>query len=49
MISRFIQKRRKVFEDDSEKVDKILEEGGKKAREVAKETLGEVKEAMGIK
>lgn len=44
-----IQKRRKTFEGNPEMVDKILEDGAKKARQIAKSTLDEVKEAMGIK
>jgi len=43
-----IQKRRKVFENDQNKVDEILKKGAEKARKVAKETLNEVKNAMGI-
>lgn len=43
-----IQKKRALFEKDTEKVDRILAEGAEKARKVAKTTLVEVKEAMGI-
>lgn len=43
-----IQERRREFEDNPEKVDKILEEGARKARLVASKTLKEVKEAMGL-
>jgi tryptophanyl-tRNA synthetase len=43
-----IQERRKIFEEDPERVDKILEEGAKKAREIASTRLYEVKKAMGI-
>lgn len=44
-----VQKRSKAYEKDPKMVDKILEEGAKRAREVAKSTLTEVKEAMGVK
>ncbi len=43
-----IQKRRALFEKDTDKVDKILAEGAEKARKVAKTTLVEVRKAMGI-
>lgn len=43
-----IQKRREEFEANPAKVDKILEEGAKKASAVASKTLKEVKEAMGL-
>jgi tryptophanyl-tRNA synthetase len=43
-----IQEKRKKFESDPELVDKILEEGAKKARRVAEETVAEVKEKMGL-
>lgn len=43
-----IQKKRREFEQDPESVDKILEEGTKKAKIVASKTLKEVKEAMGL-
>lgn len=44
-----IQERRKIFEEDPERVDKILEKGSEKARSEARKTLDEVKKAMGIK
>ena len=37
---------RKYYEERPELVDKILIEGTNKAREVAKQTMKEVKEAM---
>jgi len=43
-----IQKKRKKYENDPKLVRKILDEGAEKARKVAKETLREVKEAMGL-
>lgn len=43
-----IQKRRKDFEKDPEKVDRILKEGAARARTEAQKTLREVKEAMGL-
>ncbi len=43
-----IQKRRKTFEDDPKLVDKIIEDGARKAREIAKKTVKEVKEKMGL-
>ena len=43
-----IQKKRALFERDGDKVDKILAEGARKARKVAKATLVEVRKAMGI-
>jgi len=43
-----IQERRKVFENDPNKVDEILRKGAEKARKVARETLNEVKDAMGL-
>ncbi len=41
-----IKEKRKQYEDNPELVEKILFEGTKKAREVAKETLKKVKEKM---
>lgn len=41
-----IQEKRKYFEDHPEIVEKILEEGTKKARKVATETLKKVKQKM---
>lgn len=43
-----IQNRRKRFENDPALVESILKEGAQKARKVAKETLKEVKEKMGL-
>ena len=43
-----IQEKRKELEKDVKYVDKVIEEGGKKARKIAKETLKEVKEKMGL-
>jgi len=43
-----IQERRKKLEKDSKYVDGILEDGAKKARKLAQETLVEVKEKMGL-
>jgi tryptophanyl-tRNA synthetase len=43
-----IQERRKIYEEDSSLVDRILDEGAQKARKIASETLKEVKEKMGL-
>ena len=43
-----IQEKRKQLEAKPEYVDKVIEEGAKKAREIARETLQEVKEKMGF-
>lgn len=43
-----IQERRKYFEEHPEEVEKILEEGKNYAREIAQETLKEVREKMGL-
>ncbi len=43
-----IQKKRKELEANPEYVDKVLEEGAKKAQEIARETLKEVKQKMGL-
>ncbi len=43
-----IQKRRKYYEGRPEEVDKILEEGRKYCSKIAKQTLQEAKEAMGL-
>lgn len=43
-----IQKRRADLEKNPQEVERILDSGAKKAREVAKQTLFEVKEAMGL-
>jgi tryptophanyl-tRNA synthetase len=42
------QEKRKTFEKDTKLVERVLKDGSSKAREVAKETLNEVKKAMGI-
>ena len=42
-----IRERRAEF-DDEKKLTEILTEGTKKARSVAEETIGEVKDAMGV-
>ena len=41
-----IREKRKYYEAHPEEVDKVLIEGTKKAREVAKETMKKVKKAM---
>jgi len=43
-----IQERRKEFENSPAKVNKIIEEGAEKAKSIAKETVREVKEKMGL-
>ena len=43
-----IQERRKYFEKNPKEVDKIIKEGGQKARKIAEETVKEVKEKMGF-
>jgi tryptophanyl-tRNA synthetase len=43
-----IQEKRKIFENDPSLVEKILEEGAKRAGKVAQETLKETRKAMGI-
>jgi tryptophanyl-tRNA synthetase len=43
-----IQKKRAQLEKDSAYVEKVLKEGAQKAREIAGQTLREVKEKMGI-
>ncbi len=43
-----IQEKRKELEGKPEYVDKVIKEGAEKARKVAKETLKEVKEKMGL-
>lgn len=43
-----IQQRRSELEGDKSYIDKILKEGAEKAREVASETVKEVKVAMGL-
>jgi tryptophanyl-tRNA synthetase len=42
------QERRKQFSEDKEFLNRVLKEGAEKAREVARSTLKEVKEAIGI-
>jgi tryptophanyl-tRNA synthetase len=44
-----IQKKRKELERKPEEVDRIIKEGAEKARQIAKETLKEVKEKMGLR
>lgn len=44
-----IQKKRKKYEENPKLVDKIIEDGTKRARKIARETLNEVKEAMGLR
>lgn len=43
-----IQERRKIYENDPSLVDRIISEGAEKARKIAKETIKEVKEKMGL-
>jgi tryptophanyl-tRNA synthetase len=43
-----IQKKRKYYEDHPQEVDEILEEGREYCSKIAKETLREAKEAMGL-
>ncbi len=43
-----IQKKRAVLEKDPSYIEKVLEDGAKKTRKVASETLQEVKKTMGI-
>lgn len=43
-----IREKRKYYEENKEEVMKILEDGNKRAREVTKKTLSDVKDAMGI-
>jgi tryptophanyl-tRNA synthetase len=43
-----IQKKRKYYEDRPQEVDRILEEGRQYCSKIAKETLREAKEAMGL-
>ena len=43
-----IRERRSGYEQESEAVEEILREGTRRAREVAKETMGQVREAMGL-
>lgn len=43
-----IQEKRKIYEDDPSLVDRIINEGAKKARKIAKETIKEVKEKIGL-
>lgn len=44
-----IQEKRKHFEDSPEEVDRIIKEGAKKASEIARKTVDEVKDKMGFK
>lgn len=41
-----IREKRKYYEEHLDEVDKVIEEGTKKARLVAKETMKKVKKAM---
>ncbi len=43
-----IQKKRKYYEEHPQEVDKILEEGRKYCSKIARQTLREAKEAMGL-
>jgi tryptophanyl-tRNA synthetase len=43
-----VQERRRIYEDDPSLVDRILEEGAEKARKIARGTLAEVREKMGL-
>ena len=43
-----IQERRKIYEEDSSLVTRILKEGAEKARKVAEKTIKEVKEKIGL-
>jgi tryptophanyl-tRNA synthetase len=43
-----IRERREMFEKNKDQVKKILLDGSKKAREIASETLKDVKKAMQI-
>lgn len=43
-----MQEKRKELESNTRYVDKVIREGAEKAREVAQETLDEVKEKMGL-
>ncbi len=43
-----MRERRKVFENDIEKVKEILKKGGEKAKEVAAKKMEEVREAIGV-
>ena len=43
-----IQDKRKELESKPHEVDRIIEEGGEKARVIAKKTVQEVKEKMGL-
>lgn len=43
-----IQEKRRELESDPKKVDKIIEDGNEKSRTIAKETVREVREKMGL-
>jgi len=43
-----IQKLRKVYEDDPSLVERIIEDGAEKARRIARETIADVKEKIGL-
>jgi len=43
-----IQEKRKELENKPDYIEEVIKSGDKKAREIAKETLNEIKEAMGL-
>ncbi len=43
-----LQERRKKIEQDQTYIDKVIREGGEKARAIAGQTVKEVKEKMGL-
>ena len=43
-----MQEKRRKLEANSEYVDKVIEEGAKKAREIAQDTIDEVRYKMGL-
>ena len=43
-----IQEKRKELENKPKYIEEVIEEGSKKARKVARQTLNEIKEAMGL-
>lgn len=43
-----VQKKRRRLEENPEYVEKVIKEGAEKAREIAKDTISEVKEKMGL-
>ena len=44
-----IQEKRKTLEADPEYIDRVIKEGAEEARKIAKETVKEVREKMGLK